>query len=149
MRIGEGPTLNSGEGVAQCHRHLAGSAVTDGEFPIAEFDLRHRGNNGGGSTGEDLGDIAGCHALAPFLDVDLALFDGEAGITGQLQQRISGDSGQQRTTQLRSDQAGCAAAAEHEEQVHPAHLFDVTALDGIEPHHLITTVRGGLGLGEQ
>ena len=149
MRIGEGSALNSGQGVAQRHRHLAGSAVTDGELPVAELDLRHRGDHGGSSTGEDLGDLARRHTLAPFLDVDLAFLDREAGVTGQLQQRISSDPGQQRATEFRSDQPSRTAAAEHEEQVHPAHLFDVTAFDGIEPHHLITAVRGSLGLREQ
>jgi hypothetical protein len=41
------------------------------------------------------------------------------------------DAGRQRARQLGGDQPGRAAAAEDEEQVHPAHLLDVAAFDRV------------------
>jgi len=84
--VGEGAALNSGEGVAQRHRHLAGFAVPDGEFGVAIFHMRDRRNDRGGATGEDLGDLTGGGLLLPLVDVDLAFLDGEPRVGCQLQQ---------------------------------------------------------------
>ena len=149
MGVGEGAALDSGEGVAQRHGHLAGLAVTDGELALAVLHLGHRGDHRRRAAGEDLGDLSGGHPLAPFLDVDLALLDGESGITGQLQQRVPGDAGQQRAAEFGGDQSRRSAASEDEEQVHPAHLLDIAPFDGVQPHHLVAAVSGGFGLGQQ
>ena len=57
--------------------------------------------------------------------------------------------GSSEPRQLRGHQPGRTAAAEHEEQVHTAHLLDVAAFDGVQPHHLVAAVIGGLGLRQQ
>ena len=79
MGVGEGAALDSGQRVAQRHRDLAGFAVGDGEFTLGVFDMGDRRDDGRGAAGEHLGDLARRSLLLPFVDVDLAFLDGEAG----------------------------------------------------------------------
>ncbi len=110
---------------------------------------RDRGDDSGGAARKHLGDLAGGGFLLPLVDINPAFLDRESGINSQLQQRIPCDPGQQGTGQLRGDQPRRSAAAEHEEDVHATHLFDIAAFHSVQPHHLVASVLGGFGLRQQ
>src|SRR5450631_3000600 len=105
-----------------------------------------RGDNRGGPAGEHLGDLAARHALTPLIDGDTTLLHREAEIACQLQDRGAGHSLEDGAGQLwRHD----AAVAVHEEEIHPAELFNPLALHRIQERDLVAALGASLNLCSQ
>ena len=115
------------------------------DLAAVPHQLADRRDDGGGAAREDLGDPTAGDALAPLVDRDLPLDDLVAHLAGELDDRRPGDA--------LEDGAGLGghdgAVVVDEVHVHAAELLDVLALLGVEEHHLVTAVAGGLLLGDQ
>ena len=127
---------------AQTHGDITG---VGGQVEATFFtdQLAHRGDDGGGTAGEHLGDLAGGDAFTPLVDADRALFRRQAQIGRHGQDGVTGDTFQNGAGQARRDQT---AVLEDEEQVHAAQFLDPLVLGGVQEHDLVTAIGGGFAL---
>ncbi len=146
MAVGHAAVLDVGQFLAQRQGHRAGRRGEIADREVLALQLADRGHHGGGAAGEDLGDLARGHALAPFVDAHLALDHVHAAIACQLQDAVAGDALEDAAGQRRGDQA---AVAHHQEHVHAAQLFQVLALDRVQEQHLRAALRLRLLLRQQ
>lgn len=141
--------LDTAQALAQLHGDGAGLIVVYGELTVAAQHAPDRSDHRCGTACKRLTDGAVFSALVPLLHRDLALLGAVAEVFRNLQQRFAGDASQEGTGQCWGDQLRVLPAALDEHEVHAAHLFDVLALNGVEPDNLVAALFFCLGLREQ
>src|SRR5205823_12706375 len=128
--------------LAHPHRDRAGGAAADEEIATGGTHLADRRDDRRRAAGKSLFQLSAGGVGAPLLDRVGLLAHARAGILGQRDDRIAGDTGQDRAEWRRRERT----VVEHEAHVHAAEFLDVAALDRIEVDHLIAAVLYGLGL---
>src|SRR5699024_3669510 len=123
----------------------AARAVVHGVLYVGALHRPDRGDDGGGTAGEPLDDLAGLDAVAHLVEGDLAFVHLAAPRPGELDDRAAGDSLEDGSGKSRGVQR---AVGGDEEGVHPAEFFDAGARRGIEETHLVATVLRGDLLGK-
>ena len=85
----------------------------------------------------------------PLLGADLSLFNLVAEVPSDVDQGGARHARQQRARQRRGNDFRIGTGAEHEGEVHSAHLFDVLVLDGVQPYDLVAALGLSLFLRQQ
>ena len=73
MRVFDLTKLDAEQFVAQGNGQLAGAAVGDGDIELLGLEATDRGDDGGGTTSEHLGDFAGLDVLEQLVEGDHSL----------------------------------------------------------------------------
>ena len=98
MRVLDFAELDAEQLVAQFAGELAGAAVGDGDIELLGLEATDRGDDGGGTASEHLGDFAGLDVLEQLVEgnhgldyvVALVLQQLNQGATGHTRQNVTG-----------------------------------------------------------
>ena len=115
------------------------------QVAFAVADAGDGGDDGGGSGAEGFGKLSGGVSGENFVDGDLALFGRNADLAKQSQSGVACDAGKDRARERRSNRF----AIENEEYVHHAGLFDIAALDSVQPQDIVIALFLGEPRGEK